>query len=1612
MALTKPALKGVTYGSGSGGLELFTSTDIYRYDIDNRPLENLSDNDVAVKASIDLIVDEIELAYTGKTWPTGGANTFTSLDGRLDELDVGVGQFFNVRNVQYSTFMSNVLFLAERYTSGFLNGPFPDTFIRANASTESAKYMPSPIGGYFVPEAVPTDKICLETRINQEATPTRRPLYVLIKGLLVPLYNAHGGDSNTVGEDGAVTINFTAAPTGVGTHRFDMSFLEVWLATSAAATPVLYCYGSQDYRDSVTSEIIDDSPDGIIQAFTSSTTGSLPEFRAIWPNSVSIEATVSSAPVTITDDGSGNLAGTNVTGTINYTTGVWALTWSSGAPDNATDIIADYMYAAVADSTDARLIGTLSFVDTGEYLQIQHRIRVVSDVDYATYPRWMDDPDVLGQGGKTSPEATYVFTNGEEKFHDGVLWYAGDGSASSQTALNTFDGYVYAIPLCALSRYNQQTWSITEQNGGASRPDADTHDRVVEDRFLDLRPVVFTETYTMDRAANITLDRILRGKHKTVFNQPLYDYDDNGTFETAVNWGAQVNEIWQLHKTGQALTQYTNTFRDIGLAATESATAPVAFTDGVRRLWSPQEEIQQVEIVITDVDNSTTVTPAVICTYNNSTKVLTLDTNSSSVSGYPGTIINDLIPRLYWRGTRQPVIMSSQWSGLGTKTATCTLDDSALNYITAGTVDGYFSVLYPADTGIDKPVDYITYAKMNDGAADYPTIAMGNSDASPASMIEAEASSALYDTPLGIDVTTTSVYVCDATNARIVKMSYDSMTYQGQYPVIANYPPGTFSATIHLRYPADIAVDSSGNIYIADRNAHRVVKLNSSFIYQGQFGATDTAGTDNSHLDSPEGVAVDSSGNVYISDTGNYRVIKLTSGLVYSSQYGQTGKRGNATDTLLQPTGLHIGEDGYLYIADKVRVHQIDTSDMTAATIMGSGLSEELNSFYNNIIAEDYVAFYLRENAAGDKYITWGKSHLILKLDSNWEFEASFGEYNVALADPANDYDHLCGYPMDSVYHELNDVLLVTDHIQAGNPVHYARILVLDGADLSYIDEYDCGVDIPQGVALYENAPVHNLYICLDNYPNPEAPGFQAKVRKVDISSDPEDPSVWSTTWEKDNYDGTNKLKHLHDIDVDATDTYVFACDNILSMLVKLDASNGAHVGVLGSWDTWPPSVDGTSGGPLSVNWYSTTVMICTNHTDGTLWEVDPKATAIAPTKTAEHSDPANWGDDRPLTCSFNAAKTKLYVVLSTTILVYEWPLGASTLAQKYLYDVMEVPYVEELELNYPWLNVRAVFHVDDVIYVADTTANTMTAINALSLKVMGQTGSPAITGRGAATFNQPGGVAVIGERLYFADSFNHRVIQCARYIPNVEPGTGRLTFMIPPPDTHNAEFHASYNPYQGVWHELAQTTVYGRNFIQDDNTLYVTTMGRGTPSLLIPEGGMGLYANMISRLPASPEPYPLAPRVTDAYIFSPEPLPITQMTGGTPFVKLPVINRYPASAQYANPLYGYGSMYDYNRLLFFRGPGMDWPTGTDFLSRGYLSKAAFPTGDILETFPIQALSIPRVIFATALVELQGQIYLAIYSTYAAHSANKINDGFTSVDMYRVYGNCGIKPRY
>ncbi len=145
------------------------------------------------------------------------------------------------------------------------------------------------------------------------------------------------------------------------------------------------------------------------------------------------------------------------------------------------------------------------------------------------------------------------------------------------------------------------------------------------------------------------------------------------------------------------------------------------------------------------------------------------------------------------------------------------------------------------------------------------------------------ATAALLDSPLGLAAGNGSLFIADSHNHRVRRVDLGSgiiSTYAGSMN-IGSAGDGGSAAAAALDLPSSLALDQAGNLYIADRRAHRVRRVAANGLMttvagtdaQGFAGNGQTAVA--ALLDSPGGLAVDSAGNLYIADSHNHSVRRV-----------------------------------------------------------------------------------------------------------------------------------------------------------------------------------------------------------------------------------------------------------------------------------------------------------------------------------------------------------------------------------------------------------------------------------------------------------------------------------------------------------------------------------------------------------------------------------------------------------------------------------------------------------------------------------------------------------------------------------------------------------------
>jgi sugar lactone lactonase YvrE len=159
---------------------------------------------------------------------------------------------------------------------------------------------------------------------------------------------------------------------------------------------------------------------------------------------------------------------------------------------------------------------------------------------------------------------------------------------------------------------------------------------------------------------------------------------------------------------------------------------------------------------------------------------------------------------------------------------------------------------------------------------------------------------------------------------------------------------GVEATTIATDAPTGVAYDASGNLYVALKNDHAVVRIDTkglitTVVGTGEQGFGGDGGPAASALlDSPEGLALDSSGNLYIADTRNHRIREVVNGVIRTiagtGVAGFAGDGGSATSAqLAHPTAVSVDGAGNVYVADSDnhRIRKISAGTIT--TVAGDG---------------------------------------------------------------------------------------------------------------------------------------------------------------------------------------------------------------------------------------------------------------------------------------------------------------------------------------------------------------------------------------------------------------------------------------------------------------------------------------------------------------------------------------------------------------------------------------------------------------------------------------------------------------------------------------------------
>jgi len=213
--------------------------------------------------------------------------------------------------------------------------------------------------------------------------------------------------------------------------------------------------------------------------------------------------------------------------------------------------------------------------------------------------------------------------------------------------------------------------------------------------------------------------------------------------------------------------------------------------------------------------------------------------------------------------------------------------------------------------------------------------------------------------PLGISAFQGHVYVSNTSDNVLSDLNGgNTTTIAGSLEASGENGDGGPANLATLLQPAGTAVDASGNIYIADTEDNVIRKIDAAsgvitrLAGTGQPGTTGPGGpATQTRLDAPQAVAVNTAGDVFVADTNNNRVDEvLPNGHIVG--FAGNGKPGYAGDgaaavkaELTEPTGVAVDSDGNVYIADAGNnvIRRVDVQTGTITTVAGNFAADQAN---------------------------------------------------------------------------------------------------------------------------------------------------------------------------------------------------------------------------------------------------------------------------------------------------------------------------------------------------------------------------------------------------------------------------------------------------------------------------------------------------------------------------------------------------------------------------------------------------------------------------------------------------------------------------------------------
>ncbi len=235
------------------------------------------------------------------------------------------------------------------------------------------------------------------------------------------------------------------------------------------------------------------------------------------------------------------------------------------------------------------------------------------------------------------------------------------------------------------------------------------------------------------------------------------------------------------------------------------------------------------------------------------------------------------------------------------------------------------------------------------------------------------------------------IYVADSRNHRILHIGSDGGLLQ-EWGSFADQQTGNASIGT-FNEPWGVAVGPDGSVYVTDTWNHRVQKFSADgkpIKMWGQYGQpVPDVPESKSFFWGPRGIAVDSKGNVYIADTGNKRIAVFDSDGNYITDFGTGGLDPGQFD---EPVGVAVGSDGTVYVTDtwNQRIQSFSASNDRGILQFMPLKQWDVNAWFGQSLDnKPFIAVDLNYHV----FITDPESYRVIEFTSDGQFVRTWGDF-------------------------------------------------------------------------------------------------------------------------------------------------------------------------------------------------------------------------------------------------------------------------------------------------------------------------------------------------------------------------------------------------------------------------------------------------------------------------------------------------------------------------------------------------------------------------------------------------------------------------------------------